>query len=78
MHFSGESIHATSWWLDEMMWRLPGDAAELSGVALFWVFTGSSAALPGTAAAKSDAERARKAIMAVVPGGGFIICILNP
>ena len=33
---------------------------------------------PGTAAATSAAERARKAMRAVVPGRGFIICILSP
>jgi hypothetical protein len=67
-----------SWWLDEMMWRLPGVAAGFFGGAFLWLFTGSSAVPPGTAAAKSEAEKARKAIMAVVPGGGFIICILSP
>jgi hypothetical protein len=67
-----------SWWLDEMMWRVPGDAAGLFGGAFFWIFTGSSAVPPGTAAAKSDAERARKAMRAVIPGRGFIICILSP
>jgi hypothetical protein len=77
MHFSGESIQAMSWWLDEMMWRLPGAATGLRGEVFFWAFTGSSVVPPVAAAAKSAAERVRKAMRAIIPGRGFSICILS-